>query len=114
MRAGPLRDRVIVLAPASSRDAGGAVVSGFDVVAEVPAAVEPLSSRERLIAAAQVEARLSLRVRMRYFPRLSTAHRLRHLDSDAPNGTHHEFEIVGVTNPDGRKIEHVCDCVEAV
>ena len=112
MRAGPLRVRVLILAPAESRDAGGSVAAADTVVAEVYAAVEPLSSRERLIASAQTETRLSVRVRMRYFAGLTPAYTLRQLDDDAPGGMR-TYRIVGVVNPDGRRIEHVCDCVEA-
>lgn len=110
MRAGPLRDRVRILAPADTRDAGGAVSTGTTQVAEVAAAVEPLSSRERLIGA-QSASRVALRVRMRYYAGLTPAYKLQHIDTDATGGVR-TYEILGVWNPDGRRIEHICDCVE--
>lgn len=100
---GAMRDRVTILRPLFARDAGGAMTKTYTSVAERWCYVEQLSARERLIAAAE-RARISGRISLRYFQGLTDQHRLM-------VGERH-FEIVGLVNPDGRKIEHVADVIE--
>lgn len=103
MRSGPLRHRIEIQAPTESRDSSGGGSVTYATVATRYGAVEPFTSRERLIAG-QMGTRVSLRVRLRWYEGLTTRHRLKH-------GTR-TFGIVGVIQPDERKIEHLCDVVE--
>lgn len=112
MRAGPLRDRLEVLESRTTKDAGGAAVVAVVPVATVYGRVEPLSARER-VAHATISSRVTHRVTLRYFRGLSAKHQLRKVDTDGQLGRR-TFEIVGVTNPDERHVEHVCDVVEVV
>ena len=103
MRAGPLRDRIDIQAPTTTKDAGGAAVVSYATVATRWGAVEELSARERIMAGA-TQARLSGRIRMRFYSGLATTHRLL-------NGSR-TFGITAVINPDGVGREHVCDVTE--
>lgn len=111
MKAGPLRDVFEILAPGDTVDAGGAVVVAPVLLGTRRGQVLEPSGHEREVAA-QTVARHASRVRLRYFAGLSTRHRLRKIDADAPNGER-VFEITDVSNPDGRKQEHLVDVVEA-
>lgn len=103
MRAGPLRSRVEIQEPTTTKDSAGGAVVTYATVATRWGQVEPLSSRERLLAG-QIQSRQFLRIRLRYFEGLSTKHRLK-------VGTT-VYGIVGVVQPDFMKIEHICDVVE--
>ena len=103
MRSGPLRDRVTIKTPTFAKDANGAPTVTYATVETVWGRLEELSNRERLIAA-QVQSRMVGRVRLRYYSGLTTRHQL-------VIGSR-TFGIVGVTNPDGLRVEHVCDVVE--
>lgn len=106
-----MRDVFEVLAPADTVDGGGAVVAaGALVTTRFGQILEP-SGHEREVAS-QTVARHTSRVRMRYFAGLTTKHRLRKIDADAPNGAR-TFEITDVSNPDGVKREHLLDVIEA-
>lgn len=105
MRAGPLRDRVTIEALTTAKDAGGGVEESYAPVAERWAEVMPFSARERVLAG-MTAGRLLLRVRLRYYEGLSTRHRFR-VGSRILN-------ISSVMNPDGRKEEHLAECVETV
>lgn len=111
MRSGSLRDVFEILAPDDTVDVGGAVVVGPVTVETRRGEIVEPSGHEREVAA-QTVARHTSRVRMRYFPGLTTKHKLRMIDSDAPDGGR-TFEITDVSNPDGRKREHLLDVVEA-
>lgn len=65
MRAGKLRQRVILQSPSGSRDAVGERTTTWTDVATVWASVNPLTARE-LIAAGQMQSELSHRVRIRH------------------------------------------------
>lgn len=112
MKAGPLRDVFEILAPADTVDVGGAVVAAPSLVETRRGEIVEPSGHEREVAA-QTVARHTSRVRLRYFAGLTTRHRLRKIDADAPNGAR-TFEITDVSNPDGRKREHLLDVVEAL
>lgn len=105
MRAGPLRDRIEIQTPTTARDAGGAATVSYATEATRYGRIEPLSSRERLIAA-QSQSRTTLRIYLRFYDGLTTRHRLK-------KGSR-TFGIVGVTQPDERERETVCDVVEVV
>jgi head-tail adaptor len=100
-----MRDRVEILAPTFTKDAGGALQVAYAVVETRWGKVDQLSSRERLIAAAErtrIQGRVSLRgLGLEYLDetyRFKVGPRI--------------FEVLGVTNPDGQKVELVCDVVE--
>lgn len=103
MRSGPLRHRLTILVPVHTKDSGGTFTSTYTTVATRWGSVEPLTSRERLIAG-QPQTRVTGRIRLRYFDGLTTRHRITHGDRT--------FEIVGVTNPDERGRETLCDVLE--
>jgi SPP1 family predicted phage head-tail adaptor len=103
MRSGPLRNRIEIQEPTEARDAAGGGTVTFATVATRYGAVEPLSARERLIAG-QMGTRVAVRIRLRWYEGLTTRHRLK-------MGTR-TFQLIGVVQPDERKIEHVCDAVE--
>lgn len=65
--------------------------------------VEPLSGRE-LYAARQVQAEVTHRVRLRYYPAISSHKRFKVGERT--------FNITEVMNPDERKRETSCLCVE--
>lgn len=65
MRAGTMRHQITIQRATVTRDTFGAEVETWEELATVWAAVEPLSGRE-LIAAAAATADLSTRVRIRY------------------------------------------------
>lgn len=64
VRAGQLRHRVALQRPVSTRNSFGEVTLAWETYAERWAAVEPISGRERLLAA-QVQAQLTHRVLLR-------------------------------------------------
>lgn len=103
MRAGDLRHRVTIQAPAEGRDSMGAVTSTWGDVATVWAAVEPLSGREYL-AAGQMQHQVTTRIRMRYRDGITTKMRVKHGES--------YYDIQGVINIDGRNRELHLMCVE--
>ncbi|MBP9863350.1 MAG: phage head closure protein [Kofleriaceae bacterium] len=107
MRAGPLRDQIEVLEQRNTRDAGGGTTVTWEPVATVAGRVDPLTSRERMINA-QSQGRTTARVTLRYFPGLSVRHKLAKVETDSRR----TFDILGVINPDERRVEHVCDVVE--
>lgn len=98
-----MRDRVDLLRPVVERDAGGAMKTTYPSSVTRWGHVEHVSAREQLLAGAE-RARISATISLRYFEGLDETYRLK-----VGSRT---FGIVGVTNPDGRKIEHVCDVVE--
>lgn len=104
-RAGILMHRVAIEAPAGGRNADGSPSGAFSTVATgVPANVAEGSVRD-VVEARKVDARVSSIVRLRYYPALTGRHRFLFGDR--------VLNIVGEpTNPDGRRIEHLCYCSE--
>jgi len=77
MRAGRMNRRVQVQAPTVVDDGNGGTYLTYAVVATRWASVEPMAGRE-LYEAQQVDARATVRIRMRYDPSigLTPRHRL--------------------------------------
>lgn len=65
MRAGHLRHTLVIEQPTETRDAHGQAVQTWSTFATVPGSLEPLSGRE-VFAAAQVQAEVTARARIRY------------------------------------------------
>lgn len=108
MRAGLLRHRVTIQAPRHPENERGEAVAEWADVATVWASVEPLIGRERWTAQ-QVMPETTHRVRIRYRPGLTAAHRLKfgdrilHIDSVVdPQERHRELEILAREEPMAR------------
>jgi SPP1 family predicted phage head-tail adaptor len=65
MRAGALRHTLVIEQPTETRDAHGQAVQTWTTFATVPGSLEPLNGRE-IFAAAQVQAEITARARIRY------------------------------------------------
>jgi SPP1 family predicted phage head-tail adaptor len=74
-RSGKLRRRIEIQEATETRDSHGGVIRSWSTVDTRWGSVEPLRGRE-LFEAQQVAPRVSVRVRMRHYPGLTTAHRL--------------------------------------
>lgn len=71
MRAGDLRRRVAIQARTSTQDSWGQQSTSWtDVLANVPAMIEPMSGREREVAAA-INAEVDTRITVRYHAALA-------------------------------------------
>jgi SPP1 family predicted phage head-tail adaptor len=103
MRSGPLRHRVEIQKPIETQGDDRTITTRWSTIARRFAAIEPLTGRE-LQEAQQVQARISVRIRMRFFSDLIPAHRIKH-------GTT-IYEIAAPINVDGRNREHHLMCVE--
>ena len=78
LKAGNLRHRVTLQRKQQTQNPQtGAMVTTWVTEATVPAAVEPLSARE-FIAAQAVQSDVSVRIRVRYRPGITSAMRLLH------------------------------------
>lgn len=85
-----LRQRIMIQAKTETRDARGGVTETWTTIATRWGSIEPLSARE-ILNAQQVDARVSHRVTLRYYPGLTPEHRLL---KDA-----RVFHIEAVVNP---------------
>lgn len=65
MRAGALRHTLVIEQPTETQDAHGQAVPSWSTFATVPGSLEPLNGRE-IFAAAQVQAEITARARIRY------------------------------------------------
>jgi len=105
MRSGPLRHWVTIRTYTKSRDSYGAEVETWADFADTWASVEPLIGREYM-AAKQVSAEVSHKIRMRYIagllPTMKIAWGAR------------EFEIVSILNVQERNTEIVIMATEDV
>ena len=77
MNAGQLRHRIAVQEKTETRDERGGVIETWTTVAVRWGSIEPLRMRE-LFLAQQVDARVTHRILLRYYPGLSNQHRLVH------------------------------------
>lgn len=78
LKAGNLRHRIALQRKQQTQNPQtGAMVTTWVTEATVPAAVEPLSARE-FIAAQAVQSDVSVRIRVRYRPGITSAMRLLH------------------------------------
>ncbi len=75
MRAGKLRHRLAIQEPVETRDDHGGITRTWSTVATVWGSIETLTGRE-LYEAQQVEARATVRIRIRSYSGLSPLHRL--------------------------------------
>lgn len=105
MRSGPLRHWVTIRTYTKSRDSYGAEVETWADFADTWASVEPLIGREYM-AAKQISAEVSHKIRMRYIagllPTMKIAWGAR------------EFEIVSILNVQERNTEIVIMATEDV
>lgn len=107
MDIGSLRHRITIESPVSAPDGEGGYTETWSTFANrIPASVLPATtaSLERLMAGA-VQTTATDIVRIRYLSGISTAMRVR-FESRV-------LGITGVSNPDGRRIEHVLLCTES-
>lgn len=113
MRAGHLKHRVEVQERRGKTTSVGAADGDYVTVESRWAAIEPIQGREVFLAA-QTQSRVTHRVRMRFFPGLTSRHRL--VENDARQTTAGSkariFNIVSVVNTDERDREHELLCVE--
>lgn len=108
MRAGQLRHRLIVERPVVTEAPDGSQVVTYAPAYEDPVwgRIEPLRMTEQLIAA-QVDARMTHRITLRYLP-LPPTYRLRE------QGTGRIFEPTGIKNMDERNRELQIMAIEQV
>lgn len=105
MRAGTLRHSVEVQQATEAVDDRHGIRKVWTTLAERRAQVTELGGTET-VKADQLVANATHEVRLRWFDGLSPAHRLIH------NGRH--LNIEAVSNPDGRKREQLCACIEDI
>ena len=103
MQAGKLRHRVAIQAATDTRTSDGSITRTWATADTVWASVEPLTGRE-LTEAMKVAGMATLRVTIRYYSGLTTAHRLLF-------GTR-VLEIVNVGNTDERNRTLAVLCTE--
>ncbi len=75
MRIGPMLHRVQIQSVAETANVHGGLTQVWSTIATVAAEVTPLSGTE-LVEARQVDARASVRIRIRHYPGLTTKHRI--------------------------------------
>lgn len=90
MEFGKLRHRLVIQRRVETRDAIGGISARWATLATRWGSVEPLTGRE-LTYAQQVEALVTHRIEMRYFPNLAPTYRLKYGDR--------VFQIESVVNP---------------
>ena len=105
LAAGHLRQRVAVQTKTEERDASGGVVEAWVTEGQRWACVEPLRGKE-LFEAQAVDARLTVKVGMRYYAGLSPTQRFLY-------GTR-VLNIVSVVNVAERSIQTIAMCTEDV
>jgi SPP1 family predicted phage head-tail adaptor len=111
MRAGSLRHPVTLQKLGTRVDDGmGGGAIPFEDVVELRASIEPLSGREQLLAG-QMEAELTHRIRIRFYPGVKPHWRI--VYNDLLNGTR-VFDIDSVINPEEKHRELELMCTELV
>lgn len=102
MLANRMRERITLLDPVETEGRLGKSVESWEVFkAGVPAAVEPLRSRE-FFAAQQMNATVSVRIRIRYLPGVTARMRVKHESKD---GTRYYRMVGDPINPESRNQE---------
>jgi SPP1 family predicted phage head-tail adaptor len=110
MRAGKLRRRVDIEQPLLDQNAIGELEQTWSTfAANVPAQVEPLSGRERIVAQ-QLNTQLDTRVTLRYISGLTTKMRIKYARTGY---TPRYLQIEAFVNLDERNREIVVDCTES-
>ena len=103
LKAGMLRHRVAIQSEVNTRDAIGGVAKTWSTDATVWANIRPLSGRE-LIAAQQVDSRVTHEITVREYSGLNSNMRFLH-ESRA-------FNIVSVRDIDERDKLQICQAIE--
>jgi SPP1 family predicted phage head-tail adaptor len=106
--AGPLRDRISLQSITWNRNQYGEAVAVPATYATVWAEIKDLSGRE-LYQAQQVNAEVTINVRIRRGTDVSQRHRIIFVDS----GRTRTLEILAVLSPDNLKTEQHLLCVES-
>jgi len=96
MRAGTLRQKVLIQQNTPSRDSYGAEVEAWTDYAEVWASIEPARGRE-FWESQQVNAEVTGKIRIRYLEEVTPKMRVKHGSRI--------FEIIAVINPEERNRE---------
>jgi len=104
-RLGPMRHRIVIQLATETQDTYGDTTFAFAKVREVWAEVKPVSGTESFDQE-QVDARITHRIRMRYFDGLTASHRIVHRSRN--------FHIIQVINTDERRIETIALAMEDV
>lgn len=91
--------------PVDTDDGAGGTTTAWSDVASLWAAIEPLSTAER-VAAGRIEAAAGLRLTIRH--RADLTHAMRFVAGPRV------LAILGIADPDGRGRWLVCDCEEIV
>jgi SPP1 family predicted phage head-tail adaptor len=105
MRSGSLRHRITIETPNDARQATGEVVPDFvTFAANIPASIEPLSSRE-FFAAAQVQSEVGCRIRIRWMRGITERMRIRHelTEFSPPEVEYFSIEGQPLTDDTGRR-----------
>ncbi|MDC9597123.1 phage head closure protein [Xenorhabdus anantnagensis] len=105
MRAGALRDRVIIQKNEQTRSPGGSVIKAWVDVAEVWAEVKFISGRE-LVASGRILSEASVRIWLRYRNDITTAHRIIYQG----DSTHSQTFAIAAVIPDPKRtyLELLC------
>ena len=111
MRAGPLRHRISIQSATDAQSDSGEVTKTWSTVTRWWASIEPLSGREYM-ATMQARSESLVRIRMRYYPALTTQHRIVFEDERADVAR--TFEINDVLHLNERQRETHAMCREAV
>jgi SPP1 family predicted phage head-tail adaptor len=108
--AGDLRQRITVeeLGLPTDRDDIGGVTERWRPIGKRWAKIEPLRGTE-LLAAQQIDARITMRVTMRYLAGLTPSHRFLHTSS----GVTRTYNVIAPLNIEERNIMHAVGCMEA-
>ncbi len=106
MQAGRMRHRIKIQSPVEARNGVGEIITTWATLATVWASVEPLRGRE-FFDAEQMQAEVSTRVRMRYYPGITAQMRVlwgsRVLEIVTPidvNERHKELQLMCREMPD--------------
>lgn len=75
IKAGAMKERVLIQAPSESRNSLGETTIGWEDAGEVWASVDGLSSRE-ILQAMQANVIASHKIRIRFFPEITPHHRV--------------------------------------
>lgn len=108
MEAAKLRHRVTLQQPINGRDSFGGVVPDWQDVADLWAAIEPISARE-FIASAAEQSKVTTRITIRARPGVTAKMRIYHTDS----GKYYNIEGV-LSDKESGKDYYTLPCSEGV
>lgn len=111
MRSGRLRHRVILERPTETQAEGGQVVNAFEpVTMTCPAEIEAIAGRE-FFAAAQVQADVTTRIRIRFRPDIDETWRVKHIrkhDSPAEADLYDIVAVIADSKTNRRELQLMC------